>query len=145
MLARPLPLDRLSSTPAARATAPVALAFTAEPDIARARRAARELCEAEGLEAVTLQRVVTIASELARNMVRYAGGGHMSITAEPRSIVIVARDTGPGIRELDAILAGRFRSRTSNGLGLLGSKRLSDSFTVQTGAGGTCVTAEVHR
>jgi serine/threonine-protein kinase RsbT len=57
---------------------------------------------------------------------------------------MVASDDGPGIANLDEIMAGRYRSRTGLGLGLLGSKRLSDSFDIQTSARGTCVTVEVR-
>lgn len=125
---------------------PVALRIASESDIARARSAGREISQALGASAVSLQKVVTIASELARNMILYAGGGDMSM--EPRAgdrpaVRIVARDRGPGIPFIADVFAGRYTSRTGLGLGLLGSKRLADRFEVETGSAGTCIVAEV--
>ncbi|MCP4675929.1 MAG: anti-sigma regulatory factor, partial [Deltaproteobacteria bacterium] len=50
-----------------------------------------------------------------------------------RGIEIVARDTGPGIEDLDAILAGRFKSKRGMGIGLMGTKKLMDEFSIETG------------
>jgi serine/threonine-protein kinase RsbT len=120
--------------------------IAAEGDIARARQATRDLCRALGASAVGVQRIVTVVSELTRNMVLYAGGGCLSVEPCPKGrsrVTIVASDGGPGIADLTAILGGRYRSRTGAGLGLLGSKRLSGAFDVATGPAGTTVTAEV--
>lgn len=117
-----------------------------EGDIARARQVTRELCRALEASAIGVQRIVTIVSELTRNMVLYAGGGHLSVEPCPGGrarVRITARDRGPGIADLPAILAGRYRSRTGAGLGLVGSKRLAGAFDVATGPGGTTVVAEV--
>ena len=70
----------------------------------------------------------------------------MKVVPGPRGggagIEIVAHDEGPGIGNLDEILAGRYRSRTGMGLGLVGAKRLMDELTIETGPGkGTTVTA----
>ena len=54
-----------------------------------------------------------------------------------------AEDEGPGIPNLAEIMAGRYKSRSGLGLGLLGTKRLADSFDVETGRGGTTVSVEV--
>lgn len=119
----------------------VVLTVAAEVDIVRARHAARDLCRRLGTSAVTLQRVVTIVSELTRNMLRHAGGGELTlarVASRARRVTIHARDAGPGIEDLAARLAGRGR-----GLGLVGSKRLADVFDVQTGPGGTSIRAEV--
>ena len=72
-------------------------------------------------------------------MVLHAGGGELSLEPCPegqRCVELVARDAGPGIADLEDQLAGRRR-----GLGLIGSKRLADTFTVETGRDGTRIRA----
>ena len=86
-------------------------------------------------------RLATAVSELARNIVQYAGEGeiHFLPTAAP-GIEVVAKDHGPGIPNLEQILNGTYKSRHGMGLGLRGVKRLGDRFEVQTAAGrGTTV------
>jgi len=77
--------------------------------------------------------VATAASELARNIVQYAGCGEMRITLlkSPKTgVEITAKDEGPGIAELEKILSGQYKSKTGMGLGLLGTKRMMDFFTI---------------
>jgi serine/threonine-protein kinase RsbT len=93
-----------------------------------------------------MQKVATIVSELARNMVLYAGGGIVEIAStngQPKRVVVTGTDQGPGIPNLSEVLSGRYKSRTGLGRGLLGTKRLSDRFDVSTGNDGTRVIAEV--
>ena len=117
---------------------------TEERDIVTARNDGRTLCAEVGFGMTDQVKVATAISELARNIVLYAGSGEIElreITAEVRGIEIVARDQGPGIGNLDAVLAGAHRSQKGLGLGLLGTKRLMDYFDVQTGPDcGTTVT-----
>jgi serine/threonine-protein kinase RsbT len=118
-----------------------------ESDIARARLAARDLCTALSTTPLILQKLATIVSELARNMVSYAGGGQLSLRkadGERRTVVIAARDHGPGIKNLEEILAGKYKSRSGLGLGILGTKRLADRFTIQSSSAGTHVDVEVN-
>ncbi|MEZ4297624.1 MAG: hypothetical protein R3B70_21870 [Polyangiaceae bacterium] len=120
--------------------------LTSEHDIPLARQVAREICEHLGTRALTQQRLLTIVSELGRNMVLYAGGGRMTLrppTAKSRRIVVVAVDQGGGIPNLQEIMAGKYKSRSGLGLGLLGTKRLADSFHIETGRSGTTVVVEV--
>lgn len=122
------------------------LDIKAESDIGRVRSEARRICDAVGANAFTMQKVATIVSELARNMVLYANGGAVEITAAnsgPRRIVVRAVDRGPGIRNLDEVFSGRYKSKTGMGRGLLGTKRLADRFDISTGSNGTSVLAEV--
>jgi serine/threonine-protein kinase RsbT len=124
----------------------VTISLATEHDIPLARQVAREICEHLGTRALTQQRLLTIVSELGRNMVLYAGGGKMTLrppTAKSRRIVVVAVDQGPGIPNLPEIMAGKYKSRSGLGLGLLGTKRLADSFNVETGRTGTTVSVEV--
>ncbi len=119
----------------------------AERDVARVRLAVRELCQKLGARPLSLQKIATVVSELARNMVLYAGGGRLvvgSVGTDKKCVFIRAVDEGPGIPELDAILAGRNISRNGRGLGLLGTKRLADGFRVHTAATGTWIEVEVN-
>ena len=118
-----------------------------EADISAARSEARRLCENAGASAFSMQKVTTIVSELARNIVLYAKQGSIEVGFVNQSrgsqIVVTAVDSGPGIPNLDLIMGGHYQSRTGLGKGLLGTKRLADRFQITTGAQGTSVVAEV--
>lgn len=132
---------------AGRTAAAVELELRVESDIARARLAARDMCQALGTSPLVIQKLATIVSELARNMVAYAGGGKLSLKpggSGRRFVAIEAVDQGPGIGNLDEILAGRYKSRSGLGLGILGTKRLADRFTIASAPGGTRVEVEVN-
>jgi signal transduction histidine kinase len=123
------------------------LEVLAERDVARARMAVRELCQRLGARPLALQKIATVVSELARNMVLYAGGGRLvvgSVGTDKKCMFIRAVDEGAGIPELDAILAGRKVSRNGRGLGLIGTKRLADGFRIHTGPTGTWIEVEVN-
>lgn len=125
---------------------PSRVVIETEEDISRARHEARRLCELTGTTSLMLQKVTTIVSELARNIVSYATRGEVEIVVQmvpTRRISITASDNGPGIPNLQEILAGRYRSKTGLGRGLLGTKRLADDFDVVTGGMGTVVRVEV--
>ncbi len=122
------------------------VALLTEHDIPRARQMAREICETLGARALTQQRLVTIVSELGRNMVLYAGGGKITLrppTGASRRVVVIAVDQGPGIANLSEIMAGKYKSRSGLGLGIVGTKRLADSFQIDTGRNGTAISVEV--
>lgn len=130
--------------------APVLVAETIvlanESDINHARQRARVMALALGADEFACQRATTVASELARNIVLYAGRGHIEIS--PREVPVRALhlktvDEGPGIKDLPSILEGRYRSKTGMGKGLRGVKRLSRHFDIVTGPGGTTVEAEI--
>ena len=118
-----------------------------EADISAARSEARRLCENAGASAFSMQKVTTIVSELARNIVLYAKQGSIELgfvnQTRGSQIVVTAIDNGPGIPNLDHIMGGSYQSRTGLGKGLLGTKRLADRFQITTGATGTSVVAEV--
>jgi serine/threonine-protein kinase RsbT len=127
-----------SSSPPSAHTIPIKI----ERDISDARLTARELCIAAGSRSLIVQKVATIVSELARNIASYTPGGQIELAVlegTPRRIQIRAVDRGRGITNLDAILDGRYKSKTGLGKGLLGVKRLAESFDVQTGPSGTRV------
>jgi serine/threonine-protein kinase RsbT len=128
------------------APGPVVVRIGVEDDIARARSEARLLAVMLGFTLIGQTRLMTAVSELARNIVQYAGEGRVELnpSTTPPGLEIVARDRGPGIAKLAHILSGNYKSKLGMGLGLLGVKRLSERFDVQTAAGlGTTVTALV--
>jgi len=125
---------------------PTLVVIAQERDIAEARGHARLLCERMRARPVATERVVTIVSELARNIVNYTPGGQIEMVSErvPRAkISIRATDRGTGIPNLEEILSGRYRSRTGLGKGITGVKRLADGFDIQSAATGTRVEVEV--
>jgi len=145
---RPVALQEISDFCGSDSLRPEAccLKIAAESDISRARAEARRICDAAGASPFTMQKVATIVSELARNMVLYANGGQVEIVplnSGRKRIVVRAVDQGPGIPNLDEIMSGRYRSRTGLGRGLLGTKRLADHFEVSSNISGTKVLAEV--
>ncbi len=130
----------------------ITLSIVAEFDIARVRAEARRMCTECGANPFSMQRIATVVSELARNMVLYASGGELTMTPKTHSngahntsnrIRIVAVDQGPGIPNLDHILSGNYKSKTGMGRGLLGTKRLAEHFHVSTGGSGTTITVEI--
>jgi serine/threonine-protein kinase RsbT len=127
--------------------APASIPIKTEADISIARNAARGLCQRMGARALLVQRVATVVSELARNIVSYTSGGVIDLIPSselPRRVRVRATDRGPGISNLQEILAGKYRSRTGLGLGLLGAKRLADRFDVLTSPLGTRVEVDVN-
>ncbi len=122
------------------------IAIQAEEDISRARMAALALAKDFGAGSVTAQKIATIVSELARNIVSYAGEGRIMLSvvdSVPRKMQIHASDDGPGIQNLNEILSGQYKSRTGLGKGILGVKRLANRFDLQTDQRGTRVDALV--
>jgi serine/threonine-protein kinase RsbT len=125
---------------------PQSIPIRIEQDISEARMVARGLCAALSARSLVIQKVATIVSELARNIVSYTSGGSIELTivdAMPRRIRIRAIDAGRGIADLESILAGRYRSKTGLGKGIIGVKRLADTFEIQTGVTGTHVEVEL--
>lgn len=108
-----------------------------------ARQRAREISALLGFEAQDQARIATAVSEIARNAFRYAGGGEVEFALEgeraPQLLSIQVKDTGPGIAQLDTVLAGQYRSATGMGLGIMGARRLMDHCAIRTGSGGTTV------
>jgi serine/threonine-protein kinase RsbT len=114
-----------------------------EEDIVRARLAAGDACRALGFTELACTKVMTAVSELARNIFRYAGEGQIAVTCldgAPVGVEIMACDQGPGIKDIAEVLSDNYRSRTGMGAGLKGTRRLMDSFQVESTPGrGTMV------
>lgn len=117
-----------------------------EDDVSVVRSAGRRIAETIGANGFSSQKVTTIVSELARNIVSYTSGGEIRLAAArtPKAMVsIAARDDGKGIPNLDEILRGAYRSRTGLGRGILGCKRLADRFEIDSSASGTRIEVDV--
>jgi signal transduction histidine kinase/CheY-like chemotaxis protein len=110
-----------------------------EDDTVNARQRARQIARLLGFDAQDQTRISTALSEIARNAFNYAGGGKVEYLVEgrtaPQLFIIKVSDDGPGIRNLDAILEGRYQSRTGMGLGITGARRLMDQFQIESAPG----------
>jgi serine/threonine-protein kinase RsbT len=119
--------------------------ITTTDDVVRARQLARTLAVECGLSLVEQTKLVTAASELARNTLVYGGGGRMDgrllQRAAARGVHLAFTDQGPGIPDTDLALRDGWSSGTGMGLGLSGARRLVDDFDLVTAPGeGTTVT-----
>ena len=109
--------------------------------------AARRLAAAAGFDEVTQFLIATAASELATNIVNYARKGEVTLRIvqhdQRLGIEIIARDDGPGIRDIEQALQDHFSTtKGSLGLGLPSVKRIMDEFEIESRLGrGTVVTA----
>ena len=113
-------------------------------DLVAARRRARQIAALLGYDEQDQTRIATVASEIARNALRYGGGGRIEFGIDARDgaelLCMTVIDRGPGIANLDAILSGRYESKTGMGIGLVGAQRLMDDLQVVTAPGaGTTV------
>jgi serine/threonine-protein kinase RsbT len=115
-----------------------------EPDVVAVRRRVREASARLGFSLVDQTKVVTAASELARNTVIYGGGGtmQMEMLNGPRNgLRLTFEDKGPGIADIDLALRDGFTTGSGLGLGLGGAKRLANDFEISSRPGeGTRVT-----
>lgn len=113
-------------------------------DVVAARRRARELAAGLGFSPLDQTRIASAVSEIARNAFEYAGGGEVTFALgdEPprEALAVQVCDHGPGVRDLEAVLDGTYRSPGGMGLGITGSRRLMDRFAIRSSASGTTVT-----
>ena len=121
------------------------LALVREQDVVLARQAIREAARKMGFSIVDQTKIVTAASELARNTVVHGGGGFARIeiirdTART-GMRLTFEDRGPGIADLERAMKDGYSSAGGLGLGLGGAKRLSNEFAIESQPGeGTRVT-----
>jgi serine/threonine-protein kinase RsbT len=114
-------------------------------DIVRVRQLVREWAVSLGFSLVEQTKVVTAASELARNTLEHGGGGRVRVEAlnndMRRGLRLIFSDEGPGIADLEQALKDGFTTGSGMGLGLGGAKRLSNDFEIDSAPGrGTKVT-----
>jgi len=112
-------------------------------DVVRLRQAVREQAVALKFSLVDQTKLVTAASELARNTVIYGKGGdahiRLLLNGTRRGLELRFVDRGPGIPDVEQALRDGYTSGNGLGLGLGGAKRLCDEFNIDTGPGGTSV------
>ena len=122
------------------------IALESEHDIAVARGEVRSIAEWVGFRMIDQTRLATVASELARNVVKYAKRGRMIAqpldAAQGRAgLRLIFEDEGPGIPDIAAAMRDGFSTGRGLGKGLPGSKRLVDVFEIESEVGrGTRVT-----
>jgi serine/threonine-protein kinase RsbT len=121
------------------------IAVASDQDVVRVRQLIRTTAVAAKLSLVDQTKLVTAASELARNTLVYGGGGTVEVSAvdngRRKGIRIVFADQGPGIADLDLALTDGYTTGGGLGLGLSGARRLVDEFEIDTKVGeGTNIT-----
>jgi serine/threonine-protein kinase RsbT len=114
----------------------ILVAIRSDADIVSARQQGRSLAAAIGFSATDATLIATAISELARNIVIYAGQGEVELqsveTSQKKGIMISARDSGPGIRSIEDVLRDGYSTSGGLGLGLPGVKRLMDEFAIES-------------
>lgn len=121
------------------------LPIRSQEDIVRVRQVTRENSVAQGFSLVDQTKLVTAASEIARNTLDYGGGGDVEITRleelPRKGVRLVFADEGPGIPDIEAALRDGFTTGGGLGLGLGGARRLCNEFSVESTPGkGTRIT-----
>jgi serine/threonine-protein kinase RsbT len=115
------------------------LPLTSEHDIVLSRQAVRKLAQTLDFSLVDQTKMVTAASELARNAVTYGGGGTLKWTivsqGARRGLRLSFEDQGPGIADLDLAMTDGWSSGNGLGLGLTGTRRLVNEFEIESASG----------
>ncbi|MEH2045295.1 MAG: anti-sigma regulatory factor [Nostoc sp.] len=108
-------------------------------DVVSVRQAVRQLAVEIGFGLVDQTKIVTAASELARNTLDYGGGGTVKLeTLEEgrrRGLQLTFEDRGPGIPDIELALKDGFTTGGGLGMGLGGAKRLANEFEIQSAVG----------
>ncbi len=121
-----------------------------DSNIVEARSAARDLATRVGFTGTDQVLIATAVSEIARNIIEYAGSGEVVLSViQDRSrlgVQVIARDQGPGIANISLAMQDGYSGSGSLGLGMPGSRRLMDEFLVESAVGvGTTVTMRKWR
>lgn len=121
------------------------MAIIREIDVIPFRNRLKEYAVKIGMSLVNQTKIITAASELARNMLKYANGGVATIEViskgKENGIRLIFKDEGPGIKDVKLAMQDGYSTGKSLGLGLPGTKRLVSEFDIQTEIGkGTTVT-----
>jgi serine/threonine-protein kinase RsbT len=120
------------------------LSIRSDEDVVRLRQCVRELMTAAGFSLLEQTKMITAASELARNTLRYGGGGEAQVqklqTGARKGIALAFIDQGPGIADIDLALTDGYTTGGGMGVGLSGARRLADEFDIESAPGqGTTV------
>jgi len=108
-------------------------------DVVRVRQEVRKRAAAASLGIVDQTKVITAASELARNTLEYGGGGsavvQTLVDGARRGVRIIFEDHGPGIADIELALKDGYTSGSGLGLGLGGARRLCNEFSIESSPG----------
>jgi serine/threonine-protein kinase RsbT len=114
----------------------VRVPVSSDADVVAAREKGRELSAKLGFSSIDLTLIVTAISEVARNILLYAKEGEIVLRLDHngghRGIVVIARDSGPGIPDLDLAMRDSYTTGNGLGLGLPGARRLMDEFEIES-------------
>jgi serine/threonine-protein kinase RsbT len=121
------------------------LAIRSSEDVVKVRQLVRTFAVEAGLSLVDQTKIVTAASELARNTLDYGGGGEVRLEIVEdggrKGVRLAFEDRGPGIADLQLALKDGYTSGSGLGLGLGGARRLSNEFSIESTIGvGTKIT-----
>jgi serine/threonine-protein kinase RsbT len=121
-----------------------------DADIVQARAGGRALASQLGFSRTDATLIATAISEVARNIVVHAGRGEIVVKKEDGTdrygVVVIARDSGPGIADLEAAMEEGYGTKGGFGLGLPGTRRIMDDFDIESAVGsGTTVTMRKWR
>ena len=115
------------------------LSIKTSDDVVRVRQEARTRAVEIGLGLVDQTKIVTAASELARNTLDYGGGGTARLqivqNGGRKGLKLTFEDQGPGIPDIDLALKDGYTTGSGLGLGLSGAKRLSNEFEIHSKVG----------
>jgi serine/threonine-protein kinase RsbT len=116
------------------------LPLTTSDHIVIARQTVRKRAVEIGFSLVEQTKVVTAASEIARNTIQHGGGGHVTVEVVTdgvrKGLRLAFVDRGPGIADIQLAMKDGYSSAGGLGLGLSGAKRLSNDFAIDTTPGG---------
>jgi len=116
-----------------------AVPIAADDDIVRVRQRVRDWAVSLGFSLVDQTKLVTAASELARNTLIYGRGGTLTLEAvineRKRGLRLTFEDRGPGIADLSLALKDGYTTGNGLGLGLSGARRLSHDFAIDSQVG----------
>ena len=119
------------------------ISIHSDEDVVRARQAVRQWAVDLGFRLVDQTKVVTAASELARNTLIHGGGGTMQLVSlqqnARRGLQLTFEDKGPGIPDVSQAMMNGYTTGSGLGLGLGGAKRLSSEFEITSSPEGTRV------
>jgi serine/threonine-protein kinase RsbT len=128
----------------------IRVAINTDADLVTARAEGRAMAERLGFPRPDPTLIATAISEVARNIVVHVGCGEIVLRpiedANRYGVVVIARDEGPGIRDVEAALQDDYSGKGGLGLGLPGARRLMDDFDIASSAdSGTTVTMRKWR
>ncbi|WP_206077568.1 anti-sigma regulatory factor [Pontibacter sp. SGAir0037] len=119
-----------------------------EQDVVLFRNRVREFSTKIGMSLVNQTKLITAASELVRNMLKYANGGKVVLEIisknAQRGVRLTFIDEGPGIADIQAAMRDGFSTGKSLGLGLPGTKRLVNEFDIKSKVGEGTTVSIIH-